>query len=379
MAITYSITPPTSLQSGTNKTNVVNIPNDYFLNVPTGEINVVSGDNTTIDAGADAEVIANDNITVEATGGIVSIESKSSEVTVDAASDITLDAGATVLAKAATSVTIDTPETFIKNNTTLGEDEDVNAPGVGATTTFRSKINSDLIPVVIGAVSTATLGNDTNRWATVFTEDIKIYSDNNVGNPYLEFGDWGRPYDPTDIYDTVEHRTTDKDGNPVALYVAGGVGIEQDLNVGGRIYGRIEIANTSFQLVVTSTNADLVFHPLFALNSGEQFVYVDNTGTLSGGLTYNPFTGKLGTDLIRVYNTATATATTGSIRVDGGISVGENIVTKEVTPPEDAETATEVYGLGTTSSQWAEAYVHDLYTKVIASTDNSNIEIKVGK
>jgi hypothetical protein len=127
------------------------------------------------------------------------------------------------------------------------------------------------------------------------------------------------------------------------------MGIEKDLNVGGRIYGRIEIANTSFQLVITATNVDQVFRPLFALNSGEQFVYVDNVG-LDGGLTYNPFTGKLGTELLKVVNTQTATATTGSIRVEGGISVGKNIVTKEVTPPVDAEIATEVYGLGTTSS-----------------------------
>jgi hypothetical protein len=360
MAITYSITPPTSLQSGTNKTNVVNIPNDYFLNVPTGEINVVSGDNTRIDAGADAEVIANDNITVEATGGIVSIESKGSEVTVDAASDITLTAGDTILAEAATSVTIETPETFVKSNTTLGDDVDSN------TTEFKSKVDSNILP----KEPTFTIGDESNIWQKSFFDEGEYFSGNNPGNPYVEFGPTGRPYDPADIYDSEANRRL------ASVYVAGGVGIEKDLNVGGRIYGRIEIANTSFQLVVTSTNVDQVFHPLFALNSGEQFVYVDNTGTLSGGLTYNPFTGKLGTELLRIYNTATATASTGSIRVDGGISVGKNIVTTDVTPPEDAETAAEVYGLGNTSTQWAEAYVHDLYTKVIASTDNSNIEIK---
>jgi hypothetical protein len=352
MATTYYSNQPPSINTNTNGTNTINVPDDYYLNVDNGKINTISGDETVIESKDNVEIYADVDVLVNAKGGKVDIISDGDEVNVEAGTDVNITAIGKVI--------IDAPETEVLGNTTLGND-------VGSDTTdFKSKVKSHILP----KESTFTIGDASNIWKKSFFDEGEYFSGNNPGNPYLEFGPLGRPYNPADIYDSEANRRL------ASVYVAGGVGIEKDLNVGGRIYGRIEIANTSFQLVITATNVDQVFHPLFALNAGEQFVYVDNTGTLSGGLTYNPFTGKLGTDLIRVYNTATATATTGSIRVDGGISVGENIVTKEVTPPEDADTATEVYGLGTTSTQWAEAYVHDLYTKVIASTDNSNIEIK---
>ena len=355
MAITYSITPPSSLATGTNKTNVVNVPNDHFLNAPDGKITSVSGAKTIIEAGTNAEITANTDVKIGATTGIVNVKSYTDEVTVDAATKITFTANEKVIS--------DAPITQIKENTELGSDLNVN------TTKFVSKVDSNIIPVDSAGSSTWTLGSTSTRWGNIFSERAEYFSTDNVWNQYSEFGTEGRPYDPTDIYDTAVNR---KKG---AVYVAGGVGIEKDLNVGGRIYGRVEIANTSFQLVITATNADVVFHPIFARGDGEQFVYVDIQG-IDQGLTYNPYTGKLGTELLKVLNTQTATATTGSVRVEGGISVGKNIVAKEVSPHEDAETAIEVYGLGNTSTQWAEAYVHNLYSKVIASTDNSNIEIK---
>jgi hypothetical protein len=353
MAITtyYSTPPNGSTATGTNQSNVLNIPNDYFLNVAGGRINVISGGDTIVEAGGNAEIYAGTEIIIEATGDNVTIESVSSDVTVDAASNIELTANQKVI--------VDAPDTEIWGNTQIGNDV------TGDEVDFQSKVVSDFLP----KDGIYNVGDETNIWNKSYFQEGEYFSPNNPGNPYLQFGPNGRPYDPADIYDTEAHRRL------ASVYVAGGVGIEKDLNVGGFIYGRIEIANTSFQLVVTSTNVDQVFHPLFALNDGEQFVYVDNTG-LDNGLTYNPYTGKLGTELLRVLNTQTATATTGSIRVEGGISVGKNIVTTDVTPPEDAETAAEVYGLGNTSTQWAEAYVHNLYSKVIASTDNSNIEIK---
>ena len=359
MAITtyYSTTPPGSTATGTNQSNVLNIPNDYFLNVPGGKIDIVSGGDTIVEAGSNAEIYAGTEIIIEAATDNVTIESVGKKVTIDAASNIELTAN--------TKVIVDAPDTEIWGNTQLGNDL------AGDETDFQSRIISDFLPKVASGATTSTfsIGSSSTQWLKTNISEGEFYSGKNTGNPYFEFGPNGRPYNPLDIYDTEAHRRL------ASVYVAGGVGIEKDLNVGGRIYGRIEIANTSFQLVITATNADLVFHPVFTLGAGEQFVYVDTTG-LDNGLTYNPYTGKFGTELLKVLNTQTATATTGSIRVEGGISVGENIVTKEVTPLEDAGTATEVYGLGTTSSQWAEAYVHDLYTKVIASTDNSNIEIK---
>jgi len=346
MATTYFSTRPPGASSATN---IINVPNDYYLNVTNGQVNIKSGGKTRVDAGGAAEIVANSNVNVQA-GSNVAVEA-GSEVTVDAPGNITLNAG--------TKVISDAPDTEILGNTQLGDDVDSDE------VEFQSKVNSDILP----KNSTYNIGNVTNIWKKSFFDEGEYFSGNNPGNPYLEFGPNGRPYDPLDIYGTPEQRRL------ASVYLNGGLGIEKDLNVGGRIYGRIEIANTSFQLVITATNADLVFRPVFVQDAGEQFVYVDNEG-IDGGLTYDPFQGKLGTELLKVVNTQTATATTGSVRVEGGISVGKNIVTKEVTPPEDADTATEIYGLGTTSSQWAEAYVHDLYTKIIASTDNSNIEIK---
>ena len=328
MATTYySTRPPGSTGTGTNQTNVVNPPDDYYLNAGGGRIDTKSGGVTQIQAGSLVKIYAGTDVLVNAIGGNVDILSDTA--------NINFDAGSEILAEAGTSVTIETPETYIKSNVELGNDVNSN------TTDFKSKVKSDILP----KSGTEGIGNDANIWNKSYFQEGEYFSGNNPGNPYFEFGPDGRPYDPLDIYDTAAHRQM------ASVYVNGGVGIEKDLNVGGRIYGRIEIANTSFQLVITATNADLVFRPVFVRDAGEQFIYVDNQG-IDGGLTYNPYSGKLGTELLKVVNTQTATATTGSVRVEGGISVGENIVTKEVTPPEDASTATEVYGLGTTSTQW---------------------------
>ena len=351
MATTYYSNQPPSINTNTNGTNTINVPNDYYLNVDNGKINTISGDETVIESGANVEIYADTDVLVNAIGGKIDVISNGDEVNVEAGTDVNITAIGKVL--------VDAPETEILGNTILGDT-------LGSDTTdFKSKVKSNILP----KDATYTIGNNSNIWKKSFFDEGEYFNGNNPGNPYLQFGPNGRPYDPGDIYDSEAHRRL------ASVYVAGGVGIEKDLNVGGFIYGRIEIANTSFQLVITATNVDQVFRPLFALNSGEQFVYVDNVG-IENGLTYNPFTGKLVTELLKVVNTQTATATTGSLRVEGGISVGKNIVTKEVTPPVNANIATEVYGLGTTSTQWAEAYVHDLYTKVIASTDASNIEIK---
>ena len=348
MATTYFSTIPPASSSATN---TINVPNDYFLNVANGKLNIKTGESATIDSNTFVNILADSDIAVESSGGKVDIKSDGSDVNVDAAQDVNLFAAGKILA--------DAPETEITGDTTLGTDVGSN------TVSFRSKVDTDFLP----ESDSFNLGDDGNQWGKLNTLKGEFYSEDNVQNQYLDFGAGGRPFDPDDVYGSTADRQTG------AVYVRGGVGIEKDLNVGGRIYGRVEIANTSFQLVVTATNADLEFHPIFALTSGEQFVFIDDEG-IDNGLSYNPFTGKLGTDLLKVLTTGTATSITGAIRVEGGISVGENIVTKEITPPEDASTAEEIYGLGTSSTQWAEAYVHNLYTKVIASTDNSNIEVK---
>lgn len=149
------------------------------------------------------------------------------------------------------------------------------------------------------------------------------------------------PYDPNNIFDTKDHRTQG------ALYVPGGVGIEKDLNVGGYIYGRISQANTSLQLIVTATNIDSVFYPTFTdslIRSGS-VLFGDNTGTFSG-LTYNPARGLLTTEQLLVSSTTASISTsTGALHVVGGVGIGGDL------------------------------HVDNIYTKIISSINDSNVQI----
>ena len=167
------------------------------------------------------------------------------------------------------------------------------------------------------------------------SESLLINSTANVQNPF------GYQYDPNNIFGNTAERIAG------AVYVAGGVGIEKDLNVGGFIYGRVALANTSSQLVITATNADSVFYPIFAdqLNQGT-YLWADNQSQYpDGGLTYNPGQGKLSVDQIYVASTSTSTSpTTGAFTVTGGVGI-----------------------LGEVHIGGAE-YVDQLYTKIISST-----------
>jgi len=213
-----------------------------------------------------------------------------------------------------------------------------------------AKFITNLIPKTS---STYNLGTATNSWNFIYNEQQRILSPNNVKNKY------NRPYDPTDMYDTPANRNT------ASLYVSGGVGIEKDLNVGGFIYGRIETANTSLSVVVTATNVDIDYYPTFVLNtSSYQIVFVDKDG-IGNGLRYNPFTGTLKTDRIFVEQSDISTSTqTGALVVNGGVGIASTMtIGGDIIPAVDLEQQ-----LGNTGTQWAEAYVHDIYTRVLAST-----------
>ena len=58
MATYYSIIPDKQLSTGSNQTNVLNIPNDYLLNVGGGTINIMAKLNAVIEAGNNVEVYA---------------------------------------------------------------------------------------------------------------------------------------------------------------------------------------------------------------------------------------------------------------------------------------------------------------------------------
>lgn len=141
-------------------------------------------------------------------------------------------------------------------------------------------------PILLSSVATIVTGNISVAGSA--NTVIVQANANNVENPY------GFRYNPEDIYGTQAQRLSG------AVYVAGGIGIEKDLNVGGYIYGRVSQANTSLQLLVTSTNIDSTFYPIFTSNSdGAAYIYSDKIGE-ERGLRYNPAAGKLTLDRLRV-------------------------------------------------------------------------------
>jgi hypothetical protein len=166
-----------------------------------------------------------------------------------------------------------------------------------------------------------------------------------------------------------------------ALTVAGGVGIEKDLWVGGVIHGIIENAFTSTLLVVTATNIDTVFYPIFVdqLGTGRQ-LKGDNTGAGTDtfrGLTYNPARGLLRADKMFVSaSTASTSPVTGAFTVTGGAGIlGDVNLGADLTVAGTAKPAENLKAnLGNTGTQWAESYLNKIYTQFISSTA-SNVQI----
>jgi len=213
--------------------------------------------------------------------------------------------------------------------------------------------------------STATILGNIDVRGTYTTVIIKP-NDDNVDNPL------GIPYSPLNIYGTAAQRQQG------AVYIGGGMGIEKDLNVGGYIYGRVSQATTTLQIVITSTNIDAVFYPVFTevLDSSAS-LFGDKTG-IGGGLTYNPFSGKLTVDRLRVLSTDSSTSPiTGAFTVSGGVGIvgevyiGDNVhVDGNIVPLQ-----TSTYSIGTTSTQWLEGYLDTVYTKLVTSLEGP-IEVK---
>ena len=247
----------------------------------------------------------------------------------------------------------------------------------------KAEFISDLIPK---DSATYDFGIEGQTWKTLNIEQITQWGDGtgnlntfanteNVGNYYPPYpgSPMGRPYDPLDKYGGPDGETHRKAG---AVYVAGGVGIEKDLNVGGFIYGRIEIANTSLTLLSTSTNIDYEFNPIFMAGVGEHFVELDDTG-IENGLTYNPSIGRITTDRIRVVETDDAISSdSGVVQVAGGVGVKQNVYVDETVTAKNIQPKEDDSGhIGTSSTQWSEAYIQNIYTRVIASTTGT-IEIK---
>jgi hypothetical protein len=225
-------------------------------------------------------------------------------------------------------------------------------------------ITSSTGKISIGSLSTASVIIKSTSSAALSA---------NVGNPT------SIPYDPDNVYDTSSHRVV------ASVYIPGGVGIEKDLNVGGFIYGRITLANTSSQLIIsTATELNQTFYPVFTDDIGGNgaYLYGDNT---NNGFKYNPYLGKLTTDRVLVDSTDTSTATdNGAFVVSGGAGIGgdinvggsgffsQDLAANNVYPNVD-----KTGQIGQEGAGWAEAYVDSLYSKFIGST-GSNLTIAPG-
>lgn len=314
-------------------TNVLNLPGDYKILALNGLIYVESGANT--------EILSGSDILEEAAGNIEFL----------AGSNILGESGSNIEFTAPAEFIVDSPESTFTGNVTI-EGNTFVGDSTSDEVEFLARVVSDFVPKD-GA--TYDLGLSGNTWKKINVEEAEFFSPLNTGNPY------GRPYDPGDIYGSEAQR------REASVYVTGGVGIEKDLNVGGFIYGRIETAVTTTFVEVTTTNIDNNFYLIFvSAPQNDNPLLADNTGDYAvPGLRYNPFTGKILTERLLVTSTDTSySSTSGSVVVDGGVGVAKDVVVGGNVNPDLDNVST----LGTTSSQWAEAYIQELYTKFIKST-----------
>jgi len=261
--------------------------------------------------------------------------------------------------------------------------------------TSSTNINS----IIINANGTVKLVDGSTAYTVIQNNNLNV---GNINNP--AGADSIAPIDQT-LYSTTEQRAL------ASAYFPGGVGIEKDLAVGGFIYGRIANANTattSSNISVLQTNADLAYYPVFTtpeglIIAGAQ-LYGDslNQDLTTGGLTYNPFYGKLTMERGEVNSDDASTSpTTGAFTVTGGVGILGDVYIGASATVEDATNSTAIdtgalvvtggvgIGLdvnvggniypkeintGTIGAQdfeWADAYLNNVYSKFIGSTASS--------
>jgi hypothetical protein len=216
--------------------------------------------------------------------------------------------------------------------------------------------------IVIAESTLTVVTNKLQVSSTSSTDTVVIQFDatQNVSNPL------NLPYSSGDQFGTKAQRISG------GVYLPGGLGVEKDLNVGGYIYGRVSQATTSLQVLITATNLDQTFYPIFSpVSTGTALLFSDSTGE-NGGLTYNPLKGKLIVDRMHVASTDSSTSTiTGAFTVSGGVGIlgavhiGDNVTIDGNVLPATSST----YSIGTTSSVWAEAFLDTIYTKLVTSSE----------
>jgi hypothetical protein len=255
------------------------------------------------------------------------IRSPNSNVSIEASNFTVQNVANSPTFNVAATGTIGSNSIFVASKTSIRPGLVVTGQGISSPTTVTS-ISSITNEVVLLNANTATFSSIltfTDFGSGVyspFPSSLRVSSDaSNVGNPL------GIPYDPNNIFDTPQNRQLG------AVYIAGGLGVEKDINVGGFIYGRIAEAITSTQLIVTATNVDATFFPTFVQNfnsSGGNQLFGDNTGAFSG-LTYNPAKGLLRVEQVNVTSSTQSTSTTtGALTVKGGVGIEGNLTVDDI-------------------------------------------------
>ena len=189
--------------------------------------------------------------------------------------------------------------------------------------------------------------------------------------------------------------STPAERQAAATYFAGGVGIEQDLAVGGFIYGRISqasTATTSSQLLVLATESNDEFFPAFTnkiiphngypgannlQDIGSNYLYGDPSGVTDvpldfrTNITYNPALGRLTLNKLHITSTGTTTAVnSGSVVVDGGVGIAKDLYVGAGIYPGSTATST----IGGPDIAWASSYLNNIYTKFIGN-NSGNINV----
>jgi len=196
---------------------------------------------------------------------------------------------------------------------------------------------------------------------------------------------------------TVTSTVNSTSTNTGALVIDGGVGVGEDIYVGGYIYGNIStstLANTSFtastiNIVNTLTG---IYYPILASTSTGYALPFSNLG-----LEFDSSSSQLITQLLLVTSTASSTSTTtgallvnGGVGIQGNLNVGGTIIaqgniiaegnivlgssTVTDTLVVDAEIASDLipntdnkYNIGSTASAWAEAFVNNVYANLLTN------------
>ena len=221
-----------------------------------------------------------------------------------------------------------------------------------------------------------TLGTGTGGFVQFINSASNVGSYLNASGAY--YGEVGSALANSTV-DQTEYSTTDE-RKLAGAYFAGGVGIEQDLAVGGFIYGRIAKANTSTtssNVVIQTTNASGSYYPLFVSAEGlitqGTALFADNTNkdnvSGDGGLIYNPALGLLTTEQLLVDSTVTSVSPdTGALVVGGGVGIGQDInIAGNIFTSID-----NLNSIGNEDRTWASGYLQNVYTKFLGNT-NSNI------